>query len=145
MKHIGFTLIVAILFIVLSGCSPRFLEQRSDRALAQEIVILHPVRFPGESLSMISSWYTGDQANWERIADYNARYVEGVLHQGETVRIPLALVVRNVILPESYVREFNAQIAEPGATKQTPLPTEVDASTETPEATEDFVRRALEE
>ena len=149
MKQMRFVVVTALLSITCIGCSPlgfhRSVEQQSGSALPQEILILHPIRFPGESLSMIASWHTGDQANWERIADYNAHYVKGVIRQGETVRIPLALVVRNEQLPESYVREFNAQITEQNANERAQLPTKVDALTETPEATEDFVRRALEE
>lgn len=52
----------------------------------------HTVSLPGETLSHIALWYTGDVRNWKEIADANPSIKVRNIDIGDTILIPEALV-----------------------------------------------------
>lgn len=101
----------------LGGCSSREAvlphARRSAAAtdpLPVEVVYVHQVRFPGETLAMISNWYTGSAENWIQILDLNRRLSPNRLQIGDEVRIPGSLMRVQERLTEAYVRAFIRQV-----------------------------------
>ncbi len=60
----------------------------------------HTVRWPGESLSLIASWYTGSSKNWGKLAKINPRLHPNRIKAGQVIMIPTALLKTRVALPE---------------------------------------------
>ncbi len=71
--------------------------------------LIHRVTFQGESLRMISKWYTGDINNTGRIARINGIEKPDVLVIDQTVRIPRYLLKNTKALPQSEVARFNSE------------------------------------
>jgi hypothetical protein len=65
--------------------------------------VLHTVRHPDESLSVISMWYTGTVRNWPRIQKFN-KLADPKVNLGQDVLIPAELVWRWDPLPGWVVR-----------------------------------------
>jgi hypothetical protein len=66
----------------------------------------HKVRWPGESLSLISSWYTGSSKNWRKLARVNPRLDPNRIKGGDVVRIPSALLKTRVPLPQKVAAKY---------------------------------------
>jgi hypothetical protein len=65
----------------------------------------HKVQFPGETLSIIASWYTGRADNWPRIRDANPGLRPEAMRIGQFVYIPRHLVVNDRPLTQDAVRK----------------------------------------
>lgn len=76
--------------------------------------LLHIITYPGETLTLIARWYTGDAANWRRIADLNSITSPTALRIGQTIAIPREMLKRNAPMPRSAVEEL-MQPAQPSA------------------------------
>jgi len=68
--------------------------------------IVHYVTYPGETLSMISRWYTDERENAGRIARINKLARPDKLELGDTVVIPSYLVKNKNRLTESAVKSL---------------------------------------
>lgn len=66
----------------------------------------HIVRFSGETLGIISGWYTGTSKNWERIAAANPGLQPERINIGQQINIPSDILMRDQPLSEEYVRRF---------------------------------------
>lgn len=60
--------------------------------------VLHVVRYPNESLSIIAKWYTESAAAWPKIQEYNGLKSDR-LDLGQVILIPAELAVRLAPLP----------------------------------------------
>ncbi len=69
---------------------------------------IHRVRWPGESLSLISSWYTGSHKNWRKLAKANPRLKPNRIKGGDVVCIPPALLKTRVPLPEKVAAKYTS-------------------------------------
>lgn len=69
----------------------------------------HKVRWPGESLSLISSWYTGSSQNWRKLAKVNPRLKPNRIKRGDLVKIPPALLKTHVPLPQKVAAKYTSQ------------------------------------
>lgn len=67
----------------------------------------HKVRWPGETLSHVSKWYTGSEKNWQRIASVNPALSPDHLVIGDIISIPMELVTSQRSMPRSYVLPSN--------------------------------------
>ena len=79
---------------------------RGDVSLVEESSsgdIIHRVTFPGETLAMITAWYTGDAANSERLARINGIELPSTLRVGQNVRIPRYLLKTAKPMPRSEI------------------------------------------
>jgi hypothetical protein len=73
--------------------------------------IVHHVTYPGETLSIISRWYTLDVRNTGRIARINALNNPSQLDLGDTIIIPSYLVKNNKYLSEDVLKEIFKEIS----------------------------------
>jgi hypothetical protein len=72
--------------------------------------IVHHVNYSGETLSMISRWYTLDVRNTGRIARINALNNPSKLNMGDTIIIPSYLVKNKKYLSESTLQELYREL-----------------------------------
>ena len=63
----------------------------------------HKVRWPGETLSIIAKWYTGDLENWRALAKANRRLDPEYIKIGAKIRIPKRLMYTRKPLPRAFV------------------------------------------
>jgi len=68
----------------------------------------HTVRWPGESLSLIASWYTGSSKNWRKLAKINPRLNPNRIKAGQGIMIPTALLKTRVALPEKVAAKYTS-------------------------------------
>lgn len=93
-----FTLAAAALAAaILSGCSMMG-SKPLDRGAYHE----HTVRYPGETLSIISAWYTGNVGNWRSLRDADGGREE-TIRLGDKVYVPKELLQRRKPLPRDFV------------------------------------------
>ncbi len=64
---------------------------------------VHVVRWKGETLSLISQWYTGTWRNWEALADANAGIDPDRITIGNRIRIPERLLKTRDLLPTEFI------------------------------------------
>jgi len=83
----------------------------------QETHIAHTVKWSGETLSIISLWYTGDPENWKAIAQTNPNLNPNRIYVGNEILIPAALLKTQNSLPKEYVDRFYSK-----AKKEKPKP-----------------------
>ena len=82
-----------VLTLFMGGCS---LQNRQSEPQYFE----HSVRYPGETLWLISRWYTGQGQNWKQILQVNTHIRPSNLRAGQRIRIPQQLVVKTDPLPK---------------------------------------------
>ncbi len=75
-----------------------------------ETHIAHKVKWSGETLSIISLWYTGDQRNWKAIAQNNPNLNPNRIYIGNEILIPVVLVKTQNSLPKEYVDRFYSKV-----------------------------------
>ena len=68
----------------------------------------HIVRWPGESLSLIASWYTGSSKNWRQLAKTNSRLNPKQIKSGNVVMIPTFLMQNRVPLPQKEAAKYTS-------------------------------------
>ncbi|MBL7662286.1 LysM peptidoglycan-binding domain-containing protein [bacterium] len=86
----------------LQACQPkRPRPQSSD--FAETAYLDHTVRYRGETLGLISLWYTGNTNNWKMIADANPRLKPNQITLGDRIRIPRRYIVESRPLPEGFI------------------------------------------
>jgi hypothetical protein len=68
----------------------------------------HTVRWPGESLSLIASWYTGSSKNWRKLAKVNPRLNPNRIKGDDVIMIPPALLKTRVPLPQKLAAKFTS-------------------------------------
>ncbi len=86
---------------------------RGTRELTDSGDITHNVTYPGETLRMIASWYTGSAENTKRIARINGITTPDLLVIGQAVRIPRYLMKRSDPLPQSEVERYINSLSAP--------------------------------
>jgi hypothetical protein len=68
----------------------------------------HTVRWSGESLSLIASWYTGTHKNWRKLAEANPRLNPSQIKIGNAIGIPPALLKTRVPLPQKVAAKYTS-------------------------------------
>ncbi len=63
----------------------------------------HIVRWPGESLSYIAQWYTGDAKNWKVIVEANPGFNPNRIFIGDHVYIPEELLKKRKEMPRHFL------------------------------------------
>ncbi|UCF01676.1 MAG: LysM peptidoglycan-binding domain-containing protein [Deltaproteobacteria bacterium] len=63
----------------------------------------HKVKYPGESLSIIAKWYTGDVKNWPFLAKVNPELDPNRITVGDKIRIPNKLLHIQKPMPRSFI------------------------------------------
>ena len=70
----------------------------------QDPCYTHTVRWPGESLSVIAKWYTGNGENWKILARANPELEPDRIRVGETIRIPENIMQTKKPLPQGFLQ-----------------------------------------
>ncbi len=68
----------------------------------------HTVRWPGESMSLIASWYTGTAGNWRKLAEANPRINPNHISKGNVIVIPPALLKNKKRLLQKVAAGYTA-------------------------------------
>lgn len=68
--------------------------------------LVHRVRWPGESLSIIAKWYTGEFNNWKTLADFNPKLKPDRIWVGQEILVPEGLLKTREPIPKSFVDQF---------------------------------------
>ena len=68
----------------------------------------HTVHWPGESLSLIASWYTGSSKNWRKLAKANPGLNPNRIKGGNVIMIPPSLLKTSVPLPQKVAAKYTA-------------------------------------
>jgi hypothetical protein len=115
---------VIAFFFLVSGCVSM---ERITGYFKKDTYYVHTVRWPGETLSIISKWYTGSGDDWKILAQINSGLDPDRIHIGETIRIPESMMERKTPLPQEFVRS-----SSPVPQKQAP-PVKADSFDRPPE------------
>lgn len=122
---LGFLLSLLIALCFLTGCANRPTRTSDGEA------IFHTVQYSGETLGIISTWYTGSPKNWKVIRDKNQEIDYRCLQIGDEIYIPSELVKRRRPLTPVFVASLSRKEAKRPASRK-PTAHEVPAVTEEP-------------
>lgn len=86
---------------LLVGCSAS--RPASPLDVKRISYVTHQVSYSGETLGLISSWYTGTPHNWKAIQLHNPRLNVHNIQIGQRIKIPSDLVIVQKSMPESMV------------------------------------------
>ncbi|MCK5230320.1 MAG: LysM peptidoglycan-binding domain-containing protein [Desulfobulbaceae bacterium] len=79
--------------------------ERRDKAVPSSGYYTHTVKLPGESLSIIAKWFTGDLKNWETLAKYNPTINPNRIFLGDKIQIPRPLMIRHDRMTQKFIEE----------------------------------------
>jgi hypothetical protein len=74
--------------------------------------VFHVVTHRGETLGIVSAWFTGKSGNWREIQQANPELNPDRIDIGDTVFIPKSLLVREDDLPLDFVRKYLRRLRE---------------------------------
>lgn len=75
-------------------------------ATPQMIYYTHTVRWPGETVSIIAGWYTGDIENWKVLAEANPDINPSLISEGLKIVIPENMMKTHDPMPKEFVDSF---------------------------------------
>jgi hypothetical protein len=74
----------------------------------RRICYQHTVHWPGETLSLVASWYTGSPGNWRKVAAANAGLNPNRIKGGDIICIPTSLLKTRVPLPQKVAAKYTS-------------------------------------
>jgi nucleoid-associated protein YgaU len=79
----------------------------------------HKICWSGETLSLISKWYTGNYTNWEKILNHNPEINPKRIKIGQTIYIPHKMLRTREALPQKFAAQglpgyFAYTVLQPG-------------------------------
>jgi hypothetical protein len=83
---------------------------------------IHTVRWPGESVSIIAKWYTGNLENWKVLAQANPELDPNRIFIGNKIRIPENLLKTREPMPQEFVARFTPKPKEESPPSKTAPP-----------------------
>jgi len=91
-------------------------------------MLVHRVRYPGESVSIIAGWYTGDIENWKVLAEVNPNLNPNVINEGMKINIPESILKTREPMPREFVDSFypKARSKSKGTGSRDPSPAPAD-------------------
>ena len=90
-------------FVEAVGKRHKSRKAHAAKARSKSSYHYHKVRYPGESLSIIAKWYTGDVKNWRSVAKVNPKINPNRITVGDKIRIPNKLLHTQKPMPRSFV------------------------------------------
>jgi len=106
--------------------SPEFIPIDIEEPKEPEKLI-HLVRWPGETLSIIAKWYTGELDNWEDLAAANPDLNPHLLFINTKICIPDNLIKNREPMPKKFMSKFTKKEKKAAMdSRDTPLPTRKD-------------------
>lgn len=94
--------------------------QRTPPDLRAGPMLVHKVRYPGESVSIIAGWYTGEIDNWKSLAEANPEINPNVIHEGMSINIPESMLKTREPMTREYVDGFYPKSKPKGSGSPTP-------------------------
>ena len=108
--------VIKILFITITlwmvtGCTQ--VHRPSDSASVSREALkepppsdfyVHKVRWSGETLSVITQWYTGTYKKWPTVAKANPSLDPNKISKGDEILIPIDLLKTNEPMPHEFLR-----------------------------------------
>jgi len=105
MKKFAIILCAVLAACLVSSCAKKTDPRPVRTPVAQqEPPLEHVIKYSGETLGLISAWYTGKLANWPLIVDANPGLRPERMNLGQSIFVPGELVVETAPLPESFVK-----------------------------------------
>ena len=83
---------------------PDPIYERRSRTVPSPGYYTHVVKLPGESLSIIAKWFTGDLNNWKTLAKYNPSMNPNRIFLGDKIRIPRHLMIRHDRMTLEFIK-----------------------------------------
>ena len=104
-------MIGSVLMWLFGGCThlekmiqPKSESSAVDGSAAQESnPFVHEVQWPGESLSIIAKWYTGDGKNWKALAKANTSLDPNLIRIGDRIVIPRSMIENDKQMPRDFL------------------------------------------
>lgn len=115
-----FLLSLIVTFSPFYGCLPRPEESPppppAEETPPQTKDVEHTVRYSGETLAVISKWYTGKTDNWRAIKNANPGLKPERMSLGQKILIPGDLVIQEEPMPQKTVRSWSEAAKQKQAT-----------------------------
>lgn len=83
------------------------INQSTELPPSSNSSFVHTVKFPGETLSIIAKWYTGDVSSWQKIASANPKLDPSRIEIGDSVKIPRRLLKKQSALKPVFVEKLS--------------------------------------
>jgi hypothetical protein len=106
-------LVIGAVVFIYSGCNllekNKIQTEWKPEAPVDRQPYVHTVKYPKETMRIISKWYTGDVKNWEAIAGSNPYIDNEKMAVGTKVFIPEKLLKTTEPLSEDFIVSFNQE------------------------------------
>lgn len=136
---LGGALLLAGGFVGCSEHAPPKVDPNAEAMKHPVVADLEHRVGPGETMAIISKWYTGKPTNWSAIKAANPGINPNRLKLGQTIIIPGDMVVRREPIPRSFIKSSG------GSTKSAKkAPASVLKTDETPTAPKDTGSEIIE-
>ena len=106
----GLGLLGLALLMIFSGCATmdKYVTQVHKKLpswakLSNNDYYYHKVRYSGETLSIISQWYTRDGENWKTLSKSNPQLDPDHIKIGTIIKIPEKLLYTRKPMPKNFV------------------------------------------
>jgi hypothetical protein len=113
-------LALGVLVFINSGCNMIGMKKKGRVPTApQKTHFVHTVKYSGETLSIISKWYTGDVNNWKILANANPHIDYNKMVAGDKISIPENLLKTREPLTKKFIDSFYKE-KKPTSKTETP-------------------------
>ena len=97
---------------------------------------VHKVRWSGETLSVITQWYTGTYKNWQTVARANPDLNPELILYGDDILIPTDLLKTNEPMPREFLRTSSRKTKSPPSHRMEPAIEPIEIELFRPQGTE---------
>ena len=127
-------LVFLVCVAFFSGC----VKPAAPAKPARPPAIVHEVRYSGETLAIISGWYTGEPKNWKELASFNEGINPNKIQIGDQIEIPRYLLKRENPFSKEYIKKFSksAKPVDGGAVSKPTTPETSDDGSVAPPSVE---------
>jgi len=97
-------------FVVYRSFANMTVQDTLEQTVSKTVIpttFIHTVTYKGETLSLISKWYTGKVSNWKEVAKSNKHIIPEAMPIGAKIIIPTTLLQTTVKLTKKYIKGEN--------------------------------------
>lgn len=114
-------LALGVIVFINSGCNSFGVKKKTWEPIApKKAHFVHTVKYPGETLAIISKWYTGDADNWEVLANANPHIDYNKIVPGNEIFIPENLLKTRKPLNKEFIDTYYKK-TKPSSKTKTPV------------------------
>jgi len=99
-------LVLGALIFINSGCNMIGMKKKEREPAPRKTQFVHTVKYSGETLSIISIWYTGDVNNWRILENNNPHIAYNKMAAGDKIFIPEYLLKTREPLTKKFIDSF---------------------------------------